>query len=156
MRSRTLATPPRISASGTWDICRSTCRHDTDSTPGLGIPYSNDMKPTPIMRGDKVVEEPARQETLTKRYTEEALRIIREPHHRPYFLFLAHTMPHFPLAVSSQGKSGRGLYGDVIEELDWSTGEILKALKETKQEKNTLVIFTSDNGPWAGTGKERR
>jgi len=128
-------------------------RHGFDTW--LGIPYSNDMIPTPVMRGDKVVEEPARQETLTKRYTEEALRIIREPHDRPYFLFLAHTMPHFPLAVSAgmQGKSIRGLYGDVIQELDWSTGEIIRALKETNQDENTLLIFTSDNGPWLEQGK---
>ncbi len=128
-------------------------RHGFDTW--LGIPYSNDMKPTPLMRADKVVEEPARQDSLTRRYTEEAVRIIREKHEGPFFLFLAHTMPHIPLAASSRtlGKSRRGLYGDVVEEMDWSTGEIMSALKKAGLDGNTLVIFTSDNGPWLEQGK---
>lgn len=118
----------------------------------LGIPYSNDMKPTPLIRSvkgeDKLVEEPVQQDTLTRRYTEEAVRIIRGAH-KPFFIFLAHTMPHLPLAASAEaiGKSQRGLYGDVIQELDWSVGEILRTLKKAGLDRKTLVIFTSDNGP---------
>jgi arylsulfatase A-like enzyme len=102
------------------------------------------------MRGEKIIERPADQHTLTKRYTEEAVAYIRAAKDKPFFLYLAHAMPHVPLFASKDfaGKSPRGLYGDVVEELDWSVGEVLKALKEKKIEKNTLVFFTSDNGPW--------
>ena len=121
----------------------------------LGIPYSNDMKPTPLMRNLEVLEEPAKQATLTKRYTEEAVTFIRANKDRPFFLYLPHTMPHVPLAATDRfrGKSGRGLYGDVIEEIDWSTGEILKTLRTLGLDGKTLVIFTSDNGPWLSKGK---
>lgn len=116
----------------------------------FGIPYSNDMKPTPLMRNEETIEEPAKQETLTQRYTEEAIKFIRASKDKPFFLYLPHTFPHVPLHVSERfrGKSARGLYGDVVEELDWSVGEVLKTLAELKLERNTLVIFTSDNGPW--------
>jgi len=136
----------------------------------FGIPYSNDMDRVadgklgknifwnpeskfwnvPIMRDDKVVERPAQQHTLTKRYTEEAVKFIKGNKDRPFFLYLAHSMPHVPLFASKDfaGKSKRGLYGDVIEELDWSTGQILDTLREEGIAENTLVIFTSDNGPW--------
>ena len=128
----------------------------------LGIPYSNDMdkipnaKPgepannVPLMRNEEVAERPAVQKTLTKRYTEEAVRFIKASREKPFFLYLAHTMPHVPLAVSDdfRGKSPRGLYGDVIEELDWSVGQVLGALRESGLDKKTLVVFTSDNGPW--------
>lgn len=146
----------------------------------LGIPYSNDMtinprvqiskdvvyregvtqetvrtKPlgggkVPLMRDGQVIEYPVDQTLLTKKYTEEAIKIISENKDKPFFLYLAHTMPHIPLHASEDfnGKSPRGLYGDVIEELDWSMGEILKTLKSLNIDENTLVIFTSDNGPW--------
>jgi len=104
----------------------------------------------PLMRDEKVIEYPCDQSTLTKRYTEEAVEFIKENKNKPFFLYLPHTMPHVPLFASEKfrGKSKRGLYGDVIEEIDWSVGEILKTLKKLDLEDNTLVIFTSDNGPW--------
>lgn len=116
----------------------------------FGIPYSNDMNPRPLMRNTEVIEEPARLETLTPRYTEEALKFIEQSRHEPFFLYLPHTYPHIPLAASERfrGKSPLGLYGDVIEELDWSVGEVLTALRRYGLERNTLVLFSSDNGPW--------
>lgn len=127
-----------------------------------GIPYSNDMdyvppkddKPgfwnVPLMKDEEIVERPAVQQTLTKRYTEEAVSFIRKNKDQPFFLYLAHSMPHIPLFTTAEfdGISKRGKYGDVIEELDWSTGEILNTLRELHLDQNTLVIFTSDNGPW--------
>jgi arylsulfatase A-like enzyme len=123
-------------------------KHGFDSY--LGIPYSNDMKPTPLYRNEEQIEEPAVQATLTKRYAEEAVRFVKASKGKPFFLYFAHTMPHVPLAVSDafKGKSKGGLYGDVVEELDWSVGEVMKALKDAGVEQNTLVFFTSDNGPW--------
>lgn len=123
-------------------------RHGFDSY--FGIPYSNDMKPTVLMRGEEVIENPADQATLTRRYTEEALKFIRANRDRPFFLYLPHTFPHTPLFASERftGRSLRGLYGDVVEELDWSTGEILRTLRELDLAERTLVFFTSDNGPW--------
>jgi len=128
-------------------------RHGFDSY--FGIPYSNDMRPTPLMRDEKVVEESAIQETLTERYTEEALRFITENRNRPFFLYLAHTMPHVPLHVSERfkGKSKRGLYGDVVECIDWSTGQILDTLRKLNLDGDTLIAFTSDNGPWLTRGE---
>lgn len=128
----------------------------------FGIPYSNDMDYVPprdgapgywnipLMRDTTIIERPADQTTLTRRYTEEAVGFIRANADRPFFLYLAHTMPHIPLFRSPdfEGVSARGLYGDVVEELDWSTGEVLKALREAGVAENTLVVFTSDNGPW--------
>jgi arylsulfatase A-like enzyme len=104
----------------------------------------------PLMRDLKVVERPADQNTITKRYTEEAVKFIEENRKKPFFLYLAHNLPHVPLFASEdfRGRSERGLYGDVIEEIDWSVGQVLAALKKNKLEKNTIVIFTSDNGPW--------
>ena len=104
----------------------------------------------PLMRNEKVIEYPCDQSTLTKRYTEQAVEFIKENKNKPFFLYLPHTMPHVPLFASEKfrGKSKRGLYGDVIEEIDWSVGEILKTLKRLDLDDNTLVIFTSDNGPW--------
>jgi arylsulfatase A len=143
-------------------------RHGFDSY--FGIPYSNDMdrvadaklgkdifwQPAskywnvPLMRDTKIIERPADQHTLTKPYTEEAVKFIRSQRERPFFLYLAHSMPHVPLFASKDfaGKSKRGLYGDVVEELDWSVGQVLDALREEGLAENTLVIFTSDNGPW--------
>lgn len=116
----------------------------------FGIPYSNDMRPACLMNGNAVLEEKTDQGELTKRYTEYAVNYIRENRERPFFLYLAHTFPHTPLYTNERfgGKSNRGLYGDVVEELDWSVGEVLKALKENGLDENTLVVFTSDNGPW--------
>ncbi|MGQ9634367.1 MAG: sulfatase family protein [Bryobacteraceae bacterium] len=116
----------------------------------FGIPYSNDMDPRVLMHNTEVIENPARLDTLTPRYTEQALRFIEKAKNQPFFLYLPHTYPHIPLGTSERfrGKSPLGLYGDVIEELDWSTGEILTALKRHGLDNNTLVMFSSDNGPW--------
>ena len=115
-----------------------------------GIPYSNDMQPTVLMRDARVIEEPVDQTTLTARYTEEALNFIRQHRQGPFFLYLAHTFPHVPLFASPafRGKSRRGLYGDVVEELDDSVGRVLDTLRELAIDRQTLVFFTSDNGPW--------
>jgi arylsulfatase A-like enzyme len=126
----------------------------------FGIPYSNDMgtkpnrpnfPPLPLMRNEKVIEEEPDQAQLTKRYTEEAVKFLRENKDKPFFLYLPHTMIHFPLAASAdfKGKSEMGFIGDTIEEIDWSVGQIMKTLEELKLNENTLVIFTSDNGPAA-------
>lgn len=111
---------------------------------------------TPLMRNEEVIEYPAEQSTLTQRYTREALDFIAENRDNPFFLYLPHTMPHVPLAASSafRGKSKRGLYGDTIEEIDWSMGRILATLRDLDLDTNTLVIFTSDNGPWLACGDQ--
>ena len=128
----------------------------------FGIPYSNDMAfirsegskagywNVPLLRDEEIIERPAVQTTLTKRYTEQAVEFIKEPKDQPFFLYLAHTMPHIPLFASQKfkGSSLRGLYGDVIEEIDWSVGKILETLRNQGIAQNTLVVFTSDNGPW--------
>jgi len=152
----------------------------------FGLPYSNDMthdpempladtvrwregaskdtfrngKPkrgwVPLMRDEAVIAYPADQSTLTRRYTEEALRFMDEYAAQPFFLYLAHTMPHTPLFVSEEFEGHnpeRGLYGSVIEEVDWSVGQILDRARELAPERRTLVIFTSDNGPWLAQGK---
>lgn len=120
-----------------------------------GIPYSNDMAsarrgdpPLPLVQDTKVIEAPADQATLTKRYTREAIQFIERNKSKPFFLYLPHTFPHLPLFASKEfhGKSANGRYGDSVEEIDWSTGKILDALKQHGLDKNTLVIFTSDNG----------
>jgi uncharacterized sulfatase len=118
----------------------------------LGIPYSNDMRPVHLVDGAKVVEYPVVQATLTKRYTERALRFIDRNKDRPFFLYFAHAMPHKPLACSEAfyKKSGAGLYGDVLAELDWSVGQVLAKVKELGLDERTLVVFTSDNGAWYG------
>jgi len=115
-----------------------------------GLLFSNDDgPPLPLYRNHEVLEDPADQSTLTKRYTQEAVAFIRKNSDKPFFLYLPHTMPHYPQAASERfiGSSPRGLYGDTVQELDWSAGEILKAVRETGMEDRTLVIFTSDNGP---------
>lgn len=122
-----------------------------------GLPYSNDMgkeeqghPPVPLMRNERIIEQPVDQETLTQRYTEQACGFIRRHAKESFFLYVPHTMPHIPLFASERfrGKSEGGLYGDVVEEIDWSTGEILNTLRKEGLAENTLVIFTSDNGPW--------
>jgi arylsulfatase A-like enzyme len=106
----------------------------------------------PLMRNEEIIERPCDQRTITKRYTEESVKFIKANAKGPFFLYLPHTMPHIPLFRSKdfEGRSARGLYGDVVEELDWSTGQILRTLRELGLERKTLVIFTSDNGPWLG------
>ncbi len=135
-----------------------------------GIPYSNDMDRVadsprgraafedpkvrywnvPLMRDEEIIERPAEQTTITKRYTQEAVRFIKQNRDRPFFLYLAHNMPHLPLFRSDEfaGVSRRGLYGDVIEEIDESVGQVLDTLRSEGLAENTLVVFTSDNGPW--------
>jgi arylsulfatase A-like enzyme len=137
----------------------------------FGLPYSNDMDAIsgkarqhdtmsqdpdfhnfnlPLMRGTNVIERPTDLNTLTKRYTDEAVKFIKANKDKPFFLYFAHTFPHVPLFASKKfhGKSLRGRYGDAVEELDWSVGEVLKTLRKENLDKNTFVIFTSDNGPW--------
>jgi arylsulfatase len=116
----------------------------------FGIPYSNDMNPRVLLRGTEIVEETATLETLTARYTDEARRFIEASKGSPFFLYMPHTFPHIPLAASPRfrGKSSQGIYGDVVEEVDWSVGEVLRTLKQNGLDSNTLVMFSSDNGPW--------
>jgi len=135
-----------------------------------GVPYSNDMDnhlykninfqapPLPLFRNTKLIESGPDQRYLTKRYTEQAVELIKERKDKPFFIYLAHNMPHVPLFVSERfaGKSEKGLYGDVIMELDWSAGEIVKTLKEEGIYDNTIFLFTSDNGPHMGSAKPLR
>ena len=142
----------------------------------FGLPYSNDMdgrpglpkgatgSPTPpedgwnvaLSRDGKIIEQPAVQTTLTRRYTEEAVKFIKEKKDKPFFLYFAHTFPHVPLFASPEfkGKSRGGIYGDAVEELDWSVGQVMATLRETGLAENTLVFFTSDNGPWLIMGSQ--
>ncbi|MEO1527395.1 MAG: sulfatase [Planctomycetota bacterium] len=110
--------------------------------------------PVPLIRGREIVESPVNQELLTKRYTEEAVRWINQRHGQRFFLYLAHNMPHAPIFASPefQGRSRGGRFGDVVEEIDWSVGQILATLRQNNLDENTLVIFTSDNGPWTMFG----
>jgi arylsulfatase A-like enzyme len=112
-------------------------------------PSSNDSR-VHLLRNNQVVELNSDMSTLTRRYTDEAIGFIERSKEKPFFLYLAHTMPHTKLAVSDdfKGKSEGGFYGDVIEEIDYNVGRILKKLKDNGLDKNTYVIFTSDNGPW--------
>jgi arylsulfatase A len=116
----------------------------------FGIPYSNDMASVLYMRGNDVEEFQVDQRYITRRYTEEALRFIDQNKNNPFFLYIAHNMPHVPIYASEDftGTSQRGLYGDVVQELDWSVGQILERLEQLNLLDNTLVIFSSDNGPW--------
>ncbi len=124
----------------------------------FGLLYSNDMirpwvqtdVPMRLYRGTQELPGEVDNAALTERYTEEALAFIRENKSRPFFLYFAHSMPHVPLGVPPRfaGKSANGRYGDVIEMIDWSAGQVLDALRDAGVEGNTLVIFTSDNGPW--------
>ena len=118
----------------------------------LGIPYSNDMRPVQLVAGDQRLEYPVIQANLTRRYTDQALAFIEKNRARPFFLYLPHAMPHKPLAPSEAWyqKSGSGLYGDVINELDACIGELFEKLKQLQLDETTLVIFTSDNGAWFG------
>ncbi len=136
-----------------------------------GIPYSNDMDRDPSIKGNWVeigksspwsiykvpllrnaeeIERPVNQTTITRRYTQQAVKFIKDNREKPFFLYLAHSMPHIPLYRSKkfEGKSLNGIYGDVIEEIDWSVGQVLNTLRKQKLHKKTIVLFTSDNGPW--------
>ncbi len=117
--------------------------------PGGGWP--NDL---PLMKNEEVIEWNPDQRQLTTRFTNAAIDFIKEQKDNPFFLYLAHPMPHVPLFVSEkhEGKSSRGLYGDVIMEIDWSVGKIIDCLKECGLDKNTMLVFTSDNGPWLAYG----
>jgi arylsulfatase A len=103
----------------------------------------------PLMEGEQIIEYPVDQSQLTKRYTEKAVDFISKNKKNPFFLYLPHSMPHLPLYTSKEfeGSSGNGLYADVIQEIDWSVGEIVKALKKNGLDKDTFIIFCSDNGP---------
>ena len=136
----------------------------------FGLPHSNDMNPTPaapkgagklaeqeaawwnapLFRNEELIERPADQTTLTRRYTDEAVKFIRDNKAKPFFLYFPSTFPHTPLFASKDfaGKSPRGIYGDVVEELDAAVGKVLDTLRQEKLAENTLVFFTSDNGPW--------
>lgn len=142
----------------------------------FGLPYSNDMdlregqpknasrgpRPpekgwnVPLIRNGEVVERPTDQATLTTRYTEEAVQFITEHKSSPFFLYFAHTFPHVPLFASEdfKGKSRAGIFGDAVEELDWSVGQVLDTLRREGIAENTLVFFTSDNGPWLIMGNQ--
>ncbi len=142
----------------------------------FGLPYSNDMDAradlpkgsagsatpppdgwnVPLMRDGEIVEQPADQTTLTRRYTEEAVRFIAERNGKPFFLYFAHTFPHVPMFASPdfKGRSRAGIYGDAVEELDWSVGQVLTTLRNEGIAENTLVFFTSDNGPWLIMGDQ--
>ena len=115
----------------------------------FGTPNSNDNYVN-IIEGDEIIEYKADLSKLTERYTDRAIQFIHENKEQPFFIYLAHTMPHVKLAVSDKfkGKSKGGLYGDVIEELDYHTGRVLDAVEEAGITENTYVVFTSDNGPW--------
>ncbi|HKJ77998.1 MAG TPA: sulfatase, partial [Prolixibacteraceae bacterium] len=161
----------KTAAIGKWHLGHKSPHLPTDHgfDSYFGIPYSNDMDKqdkidhftlaegerfqsynVPLMRNDKIIEQPADQRTITKRYTEEAVSRIKEMKDGPFFIYLAHNLPHIPLFRSKEfvDKSMAGIYGDVIEEIDWSVGQILQTLKNEGLAENTLVVFTSDNGPW--------
>ncbi len=110
----------------------------------------------PLMQGEEIIEYPLDQTDITQRYTKQAITFIKQNQKNPFFLYLPHAMPHVPLFATKEfkGKSKGGLYGDTIEELDWSVGEVLKTLKECNIDDNTLVVFASDNGPWLEFGDE--
>lgn len=116
----------------------------------FGVPYSNDMEPLPLMRNRETVEASASNAMLTQHFTGQAADFIARSKDRPFFLYLAHCAPHIPIGVSPAfaGKSGLGPYADAVQELDWSVGRVLAAVEEQGLDDHTLVVFTSDNGPW--------
>lgn len=120
----------------------------------FGIPYSNDMSSQVYLRGNEVEEYRVDMARMTQRYTAEAVDFIRRRADGPFFLLLAHNMMHVPIFVSEEfsGKSGAGIYGDAVMEVDWCVGQVMAALREQGIEENTVVVFTSDNGPWLQEG----
>jgi Arylsulfatase A and related enzymes len=125
-------------------------RHGFDEF--FGVPHANNMFPLALYRNDTQLEADIglNQARLTGLYTKEAIRFINRSSGSPFFLYLAHTFPHQPLFASEKfkDKSTAGIYGDAVEEIDWSLGEIITSLREKGLEKNTIIFFTSDNGPW--------
>ena len=107
---------------------------------------------SPLFEGKEIIEYPCNQATLTRRFFDRSIEFIKQSKNEPFFLYITPAMPHIPLYASEQfkGTSERGLYGDVIEEIDWNTGRLLQFLKDKGLDKNTMVIFSSDNGPWLG------
>ncbi len=161
----------QTAAIGKWHLGHKTPFLPTDHgfDTYFGIPYSNDMDKidktnhytlaeeerydaynVPLMRNKAIIERPADQRTITRRFTEEAVDLIRKFKKEPFFIYLAHSLPHIPLFRSEAFKdvSKAGIYGDVIEEIDWSVGQILETLRNEGIANNTVVVFTSDNGPW--------
>lgn len=169
----------KTAAIGKWHLGHKSpflpTNHGFDSY--YGIPYSNDMNKVdkefmkkngklnhiiqaeqenylayniPLMRDEQIIERPADQRTITKRYTQKAVAKIKSFKDEPFFIYLAHSLPHIPLFRLEEFKdtSVAGIFGDVVEEIDWSVGQILKTLKEEGLDENTMVVFTSDNGPW--------
>jgi arylsulfatase A len=142
----------RTSCIGKWHLGSAKefmpDRHGFDEF--FGLPYSHDMAPLPLLRGARVMDDKPALANLTARFTSEAVDFIGRNKDNPFFLYLAHTAPHIPLVPSPRfaDTTGFGQYGDVVAELDWSVGEVLQALKQNGIDDNTLVIFTSDNGPW--------
>lgn len=144
-------------AIGKWDLAgHSQTKYSRSLLPTwqgfdafFGTPSSNDSIVN-LLRDEKVIEKKADMSLLTRRFTDEAMAFIKQNKERPFFVYLAHSMPHVRLAVSDEfkGKSAGGLYGDVVEEIDWNIGRLLKVLKEEGIDESTYVIFTSDNGPW--------
>lgn len=114
----------------------------------FGLPYSNDMSPLPLYDDREVIEEPAEQDSLTRRYHERSVEFVRDNADRPFFLYLAHTQPHEPLASEFEGRSAAGPHGDAVEEIDHYLGLLLEELDTLGVREDTCVIFTSDNGPW--------
>jgi len=158
-----------------WDKPFRPQNHGFDTF--FGLPYANDsrewpigqpftqvmgLQPLPLIDANRIIEAPVDQSTLTKRYTERSVAFIRENKDHPFFLYLAHTMPHIPQYASKDfaGKSKAGIYGDAVEEIDWSTGVILDTLRDLHLSDRTLVIFTSDNGAplvnRAAAGKKKK
>lgn len=122
----------------------------------FGVPYSNDMKPFYYLRGTERLPEAPDNDLITQRFADEAISFINASKDKPFFLYIAHVMPHTPLGASAEfkGKSPRGPYGDAVEELDWSVGRVLDALKQNNLTEKTLVVFFSDNGPWLPRGEQ--
>jgi arylsulfatase A len=157
----------RTAAFGKWHLGHKPASlplaHGFDAY--YGLPYSNDMwpkhpenprayPPLPLIDGNKTIETDPDQTQLTTNYTRRAVEFIEQNHDKPFFVYLAHSMPHVPLFVSDkfEGTTERGLFGDVIAEIDWSVGQIREVLEKHKLDRKTLVIFTSDNGPWLSYG----
>jgi uncharacterized sulfatase len=154
----TLADALRASGYATMMVGKWHLGSESPSLPGdlgfehfFGVLHSNDMQPLSLWRdGEVAAQAPLDQATLTRRYTDEAVAFLEANRERPFFLYVAHTFPHEPLHASAEqaGKSPDGLYGDVLADLDASTGAIVDALEKIGQARNTLVLVTSDNGPW--------
>jgi arylsulfatase A len=142
----------KTAAIGKWHLGKASPYLPTDRgfDSYFGVPYSNDMYPLPLLRNTSILEADTDRDLLTPRYTEEAVSFIQEKKDTPYFLYLAYSYPHDPPRSSPKfrGKTRFGDHGDSIAEIDWSVGEILKAVHDRRQTENTIVIFTSDHGPW--------